>query len=191
MGEDIHQKTFAKSKKTGKYINVVELISSQDFEHSAFKELVPDRFYNLYSCFGSRRADWKELSCLEYGTPPWFAEQFPTENAIHDKMGCSYYGYCWCTLPKLKACLQEYVSKLDDPAKYYDGEDDDYEREMLEDPDEREPFIEAWKEDAANIKSYMEEMLKKIEEIEQYGQEDWMQDIFDPNEVVFMFWFDN
>ena len=87
--------------------------------------------------------------------------------------------------------MQEYVSKLDDPAKYYDGEDDDYEREMLEDPDEREPFIEAWKEDAANIKSYMEEMLKKIEEIEQYGQEDWMQDIFDPNEVIFMFWFDN
>lgn len=191
MGEDIHQKTYVKSKIAGKYISSAELAYSQNSEHSAFQELIPDRFYNLYSCFGSRRADWKELGNIHYGMPDWFTETFPTESRMHDRMGSSWYGHCWFTHSELKSALAEYIEKLKSPDRYFDSEDDDIELEQLNDPETSDAFVKSWLEDAELLAQYMQKILDRLSEADSLAAEDGMSDIFDADDIVYMFWFDS
>lgn len=148
MGEDIHNKAYAKSKVVGRYVQSSELTVDQSFEDSMFLDLVPIRSYKLFSCFGSHRADYKTLGCLHDGMPDFIKEQFPTEHANLVDNNWNHYGFCWATVGELKTSIKEYIEKLKDPMLYYDSEDDDYERETLSDIEENKECRQEWQDDA-------------------------------------------
>lgn len=191
MGEDIHCKAYVKSKIVNRYVQSSELIVDQSFEDSTFLDLVPLRSYKLFSCFGSHRADYKMLSCLHDGMPVFIKELFPTEYANLIDNDWNFYGFCWTTIRELKSSIKEYIEKLKDPALYYDGEDDDYERESLSDIEENKEYREAWKEDADVLTVQLTEILHKIDSMTELYQEYGMEKLFDIDDVVYMFWFDN
>lgn len=187
MGEDIHNKAYAKSKVTGKYVQSAELIINQSFSDSVFRDLVPIRSYKLFSCFGSRRADFKMLGCLHDGIPDFVKEQFPTEYANITDKGWNHYGFCWATVKELKASIKTYIEKLKDPMLYYD---DEYEHDIYADIEENKEAREAWKEDADVVADQLAAILSTLDAMKSLHDEFEMDKLIDFDETIYMFWFD-
>ena len=191
MGEDIHNKAYAKSKVVDKYVQSSELIVDQSFSDSMFRDLVPGRSYKLFSCFGSRRADFKTLGCLHDGIPDFVKEQFPTEYANVTDKGWNHYGFCWATIRELKVSIKTYIEKLKDPMLYYDNcEDDEYERDIYADIEENKESREAWQEDANVLSDQLIEILKTLDEMKHLHDEFEMDKLIDFDETIYLFWFD-
>ena len=187
MGEDIHQKTFAKSKKTGKWIDTANI--DFDANPEVFKHLIPFRSYSLFSLFGSRRSDWKELDASGYGIPNEVKKDLPELAYIHEKNLGGWYGYVWFTRKKLLEEIDKYIDCLSSPEKYYADFDEDIRAEHLADLEEFSNALEDWKNEANALQEMLKEMKDKLKEQEWYFEE--YKDIIDFDDVIYMFWFDN
>lgn len=189
MGEDIHNKAYAKSKVVGKYVQSSELIVDQSFDDSVFRDLVPGRSYKLFSCFGSHRADFKMLDCLHDGIPDFVKEQFPTEYANITDKGWNHYGFCWATVKALRESIKQYIEKLKDPLLYFDDKDDP-EREFYADPEVDKECREAWQEDADVLSSQLAAIIKTIDSMKDLYEEFKLDALVDFDETIYLFWFD-
>ena len=187
MGEDIHQKTFAKSKKTGKWIDAASI--DFDAEPEVFKHLVPFRNYKLFSLFGSRRADWKELDASGYGIPEEVKKDLPELADFHENNFGDWYGYVWFTRKKLVEEIDKYIDCLSSPEKYYADFDEDIRAEQLADLEEFGVALEDWLSDATTLKEMLLEIKEKLKDQEQYFED--YKDIIDFDDVIYVFWFDN
>lgn len=198
MGEDIHQLTYLKHRKTGKYINAHEVCDWCPSEGSLFEEIVPCRNYNLFSLFGSNRGEYAPLADAEYGMPEFLCDTVFDEYC----MNACYYGFTWFKLPKFSKSVKEYIKTLKDPLKYLDEDTDEH-----ADWVDLISYVKAGKEDWYEkfTKSYEEWLdyhknilsdLKRIDEtLDRFVKiDDWCgtyNKIFDINETVFLFFFDN
>lgn len=189
MGEDIHQKSFAKSKLTGKWFDTASI--DFDANQEMFKQLIPYRSYMLFSLFGSRRSDWKELEPSGYGIPDFLKNDLPEFAAFHDKTK-DWYSYTWFTRKKLLEEIDRYIAELESPEKYYANFDEDYKAEMLQDLNDYPEALKDWKDDAACLKSMLEEIKSKLAEQDLQWTEE-IDSIVDGSfdDVVYLFWFDN
>ena len=189
MGEDIHQKTFAKSKTTGKWFDTANI--DFDATQCMFKSLIPYRSYMLFSLFGSRRSDWKELDPSGYGIPDFIKADIPDFTAMHTRVGSGWYGYVWFTRKKLIEEIDKYIECLSSPEKYYADYDDEYKSEILQELDEIQAAKEDWKSDANSLKAMLVEIKEELESQEVFCKED-LDSLIDGSidDVVYLFWFD-
>jgi hypothetical protein len=187
MGEDIHQKSFAKSKITGKWISTSEV----DFDAIPylFEHLVPYRSYMVYSLFGSRRADWDELPASGWGIPDFIAKDLPAFAHYHATDKGDWYGYVWFTRKQLKEGIENYIKRLESPEKYCENYDEDDKNNFLDDVHYCKEAEDAWKEEAGCLKELLQEMLDKLNNIIEFRKE--MEKEIDVDGAIYLFWFDN
>lgn len=189
MGEDIHQKSFAKSKLTGKWFDTA--LIDFDANQEMFKSLMPYRSYMLFSLFGSRRGNWKELEPSGYGIPDFLKNDLPEFAAFHEQTK-DWYGYVWFTRKKLKEEIDKYIACLESPGKYYADFDEDTKAENLADLAEFKEALEDWLHEASAIKIMLTEFKETFEEQDNRWKDEISCAVDGTlDDVVYLFWFDN
>lgn len=198
MGEDIHFRVLVKSKKTGGYINAHD-ICEWNPEHSTFQELVIGRNYDLFSLFGSRRGNYKELQYANYGMPDFLRESVFDQYC--EKLGL--YGFIWWKLPYLKKAVAEYIESLKDPLKYLDEDSDEWQdlsdlaSQGVKSSEQLASLAKSyasWTYDNKHMIDMLEEISSKLDMYDSLkGQNGHfgLDDIIDVDETVFLFFFDN
>lgn len=190
MAEDIHQHVFVKSKLEGKHVSAMNCQSVWDtHSESEFPELIDYRSYDMFSLFGSRRSDWFELSTGERGIPEFIKKDCPTFTAYVTGPEFNHYGWRWFTYPELIRGIKVYLDRLSAPEKYFIDEDTD---EYLDIKDGKfDEIYPDWRKNAEILSNMLKEILAKLERMKQNHDEYDLQRLYDLDEVVFLFWFDN
>jgi len=192
MGEDLHQRVYVKSKKTGNYVNAHD-ICSWDCEYSLFKELVKGRNYDVFSLFGSRRSDYEELPYSNYGMPDFL------KGSLFDDYcrECGYYGFVWFKLPELKKAVAEYSERLKDPLRYLDPDSDEYAdwKDFLSErrsESHSAEFMEKYGEWLSTHRNVLDRLAEMSHDLEQYDGDRYetYDKLIDIDETVFLFFFD-
>ena len=121
MGEDIHFRMYLKRRRDGKYVNAHE-VCEWNPKGSVFDEFVSGRNYDVFSLFGSGRGNYKPLPNAEYGMPEFLVG---TDFDEYCK-DCGFYGFVWFKAPVLEKSLRGFIERLLDPLKYLDEDTDEY-----------------------------------------------------------------
>ena len=198
MGEDIHFRAFVKSKKTGNYINAHD-ICPWNPEYSTFNELVGGRNYDVFSLFGSRRSDYRQLDYANYGIPDFLKGSVFDDYCLES----GYYGFIWFKLPDLTKAVHEYFEMLRDPLRYLDQEYDSEEFEYWTDikngisasAEGYQKFLHAyckWLKTHANVLNWLELTKSKLAEYPVLDTDGSVyQKLIEPDETILMFFFDS
>ena len=99
----------------------------------------------LFSLFGSRRSDWKELNASGYGIPDEVKKDMPELADFHDARFGDWYGYVWFTRKQLVEEIDKYIDCLSTPEKYYADFDEDIRAEHLADIEEFRGCCPDWR----------------------------------------------
>ena len=213
MGEDIHFRMYLKRRRDGKYVNAHE-VCEWNPEGSSFDELVSGRNYNLFSLFGSGRGNYKPLPDAEYGMPEFLVG---TDFDEYCK-DCGFYGFVWFKAPVLEKSLRDFIERLLDPLKYLDEDTDEYldwkelrkpgnktakQMQKLHDMytawyDEHSMMFSMANELYMNVKHFVSIYCPSEQECDpycephhRYYENSPYNKMFDMQETVFLFFFDN
>ena len=215
MGEDIHFRMYLKRRRDGKYVNAHE-VCEWNPEGSSFDELVSGRNYNLFSLFGSGRGNYKPLPDAEYGMPEFLVG---TDFDEYCK-DCGFYGFVWFRAPVLEKSLRDFIERLLDPLKYLDEDTDEYldwkelrsagnktakQMQKLHDMytawyDEHSTMLDMANKLYMNVKHFVSIYCPSEQECDpycdpapnyRYYENSLYNKMFDMQETVFLFFFDN
>lgn len=203
MAEDIHCKFYIKSKvgkKKDNYVSAMEIMSTFDTDESSdeFTSLFNFRCYDFFSMLGSRRSDWRLFKNINDGLPDWFEKRFPTEYKMLFLRIHNYYRFGWTTFGQFREALVDRIRQLSDIKTYYAEDPDEDIREDAKDffrKAKKSPKLKntakMLQDDADGIKAICTEILQKMDKIKDgYSDEEWRK-VFDVDDTVILFWFDN
>ena len=193
MGCDIHVKTYLWSKVENRYVNLFEILESQDIgsEYTEFPDIVGGRHYDLFGAFGHNgRSYYPALKCIHPGIPQFLRGS--TTELILDQTS-EYFGFVWCLLPELSRGILEYNRALADPDIYYRN-----------DP-ESEPYLDYkkghftkddFRKYNQNVINGLKEVRKRILKLKRavcnhFWNRITGENLFDVEKTVFLVWFDN
>lgn len=157
----------------------------------------------MFSLFGSNRGNYPELPYANYGLPDFM------RGTAFDQycMACGFYGFVWWKLPDLRRGVNEYLEQIYNPLLFYAGIGDDENmleewRDMLGKAKSDPPIVDALSDTFTVYRGWLKEnelVIKTLEDMKKILRdydglklaESPYSDIIDPDETVFLVFFDN
>ena len=212
MGEDIHFRMYLKRKKDGKYVNAHE-VCEWNPEHTTFGEPFSGRNYDVFSLFGSGRGNYAPLGGMRFGMPGFLSGSDFDEYC----KAYGFYGFVWFKAPELEQALSDFLAKLTDPLKYLDEDSDEYldwkdllspGNKTAEQMRKLHEMYTAWYDEHSVMLSHASELYNNVRHFTStycsgrdgadpadprnaYYRDSPHCKMFDMDETVFLFFFDN
>ena len=200
---------YLKRKKDGKYVNAHE-VCEWNPEGSSFSEPFSGRNYDVFSLFGSGRGNYEPLPGAKYGMPDFLVGTDFDEYCKN----CGFYGFVWFNVRDLEHSLGEFISRLQDPLKYFPEDSDEYLdwKELRSSGNKTEKQMRqlhsmytAWYDEHSTMLYMANELYGKVrhftslycpsqEQLDNnpgYYRDSTHGKMFDMEETIFLFFFDN